>query len=672
MIEAETPVAAKQGGRALFERTRTAIFVAGLWIAAGYGFSELAVRVRDWFDSDEILYERLSITIARTHSLVPRIDGVDIHSFSQLYPLLLAPIFAHGLVPDDLRAALTLNAWVMTSACIPAFLLARRVTGKRSVAYAAAVLAVVMPWIFYSTMLMTEVVAYPVFLWAALALQRSIVNPSWRGDLGVALMLVLGYVARAELIALTVAAPLAIVAYELGRRPPGLRRALGSHRVLAGFYVVLGCAAVGLAIAGRLSDAFGVYGNYATHTSLLPSGLVGAFAEHVATLSLGFGVLPFVVGVAWLFAGLVRPSRNREMHAFACIGSIAVLLIVLQATHFDVNAVGYVYDRYMFYAAPIVVLAVFCAALERAALRVTLVGSAALVASGFAFGALHAATPGTVGTLLPDAPISGLFRPIVDALGGLTQARIVLALGTLAFAGLFILAGRRFGRVRLLTTVAAVLAVALPGTTAYVFVRYFAVNDWSERPLTNPGADQFTWVDQAVGSNATVAAVLYPVSSDWYVNQRIWRDFRISGNAIVNTNGVQLIDAGGRWRADWLSSGLYADGWTRPGATARIRVFAVPSQRGSVKRTVTFGLRLPSGVASRAFELSSSSGDVHGTVTGANTLFQSVSVCDVRLAVTGASSIPGDQASVSTIDTPRRGGLFVSQIALADELGGPC
>ena len=43
----------------------------------------------------------------------------------------------------SLHDAHALNAWVMSSACIPAFLLARRVTGRRLVAYAVALLTVV-------------------------------------------------------------------------------------------------------------------------------------------------------------------------------------------------------------------------------------------------------------------------------------------------------------------------------------------------------------------------------------------------------------------------------------------------------------------------------------------------------------------------------------------------
>jgi hypothetical protein len=200
--------AAEPTRSSLLERGRTGILVASLWIVSAVVLSELTVRVRDWFDmTDEMRYERLAISIAQTHSLVPRVHGVDIQSFSQLYPLLIAPLFRHGLAPENVHAAHVLNAWIMTSACIPAFLLARRVTGRRWAAFLAATLAVAMPWILYSAMLMTEVASYPASLWALLALQRATVAPSRRNDVIALAGLAIAYFARAELLVLVIVLP---------------------------------------------------------------------------------------------------------------------------------------------------------------------------------------------------------------------------------------------------------------------------------------------------------------------------------------------------------------------------------------------------------------------------------------------------------------------------------
>jgi hypothetical protein len=716
------------------ERGRTVAFVGSLWIVSAVALTELATRVRDWVHADEIVYERLAISIARTHSLAPQIGRAAIHNYAQLYPLLIAPIFAHGLVPADLRSAESLNAWLMSSACIPAFLLARRVTGRSWAAYLVAVLAVCMPWILYTSMLLTEVVAYPAFLWTMLAFQRATAAPSRRNDLLAVLALALTYVARAELVVLVAVLPLAIVAHELGRGPGGLRRSVASHRALAAVYAAGALAAVALAALGRLSAVFALHGDYAASASLFPRGLPGSLVEHLATFSLVFGVLPFVAGVAWLLGRSIRRPTEREAHAFACVGVLAVAVVVLEAAHYDVSQVGYVLDRYYFYAVPLVVLAAVCAALDAVAPRWPLLVSAGLVACGFAFGALARTTWGDFGTVLPDSVAGSLYRPLVHAFGGLGGARAALVAFTVAGAAALVLGGRSRAAGRAGVLVVVLAAVALPLTSGYVVARLLGADDLSQRPITTTPAGDLTWVDEKVGSGASVSVVPYPLSSDWYITQREWRDyefwnrsvernlgqagifqfagihfpitplafdpqtgaasispgvyvleadaesrFRVAGNAIANVDGVELIAATMPWRTEWLSSGLYDDGWTRPGTAARVRVFALPGQHGSVGRTITFGLRPPDGVSSRSFALSSNLGTARGTAAGGSTTLQSIAVCvpsggsaDVSLTVAGSSAIPGDQAGPGTLDVARSGGLEVTQIGLADELGGPC
>jgi hypothetical protein len=109
-----------------------------------------------------------------------------------------------------------------------------------------------------------------------------------------------------------------------------------------------------------------------------------------------------------------------------------------------------------------------------------------------------------------------------------------------------------------------------------------------------------------------------------------------------------------------------------------VRVFATPDQRASVLGGITFGVRAPDGVPSRPFTLSSNQGTVNG-VASQDTLFQGVKVCvpaggfaDVRLRVPASSAIPGDLATLATSLEPRAGGVFLSQIGLADEIGDRC
>jgi len=247
--------------RALGRRLRDPWPVIALWLAFGGVLAAVTTQVRDWFDmTDEMRYERLAIAIARTHSLVPRIHGVNIKSYSQLYPLLIAPAFRHGLGPGDLHVAHLLNAWIMSSACIPAFLLARRVTSRRAMAYLVAALTVSIPWIVYSSFLLTEVAAYPAFLWAMLALQRMAVAPSTRNDIVAAIAIGLAFFARTAFIVLAIVPPLAVLAIELAeaRGTRGFARRVGRaaqrsvshHRALAAIYALFGAGI--LTLLGRI------------------------------------------------------------------------------------------------------------------------------------------------------------------------------------------------------------------------------------------------------------------------------------------------------------------------------------------------------------------------------------------------------------------------------------
>ena len=91
--------------------------------------------------------------------------------------------------------------------------------------------------------------------------------------------------------------------------------AVDRHRLLAWVYGVLAAVGIGLAVAGKLPSTLGVYGatiggtGASVSETVAPSGIGGSLVEHVATFSLGLGILPFVVGAAWLLANLVRPPR---------------------------------------------------------------------------------------------------------------------------------------------------------------------------------------------------------------------------------------------------------------------------------------------------------------------------------------------------------------------------
>jgi hypothetical protein len=154
--------------------------------------------------------------------------------------------------------------------------------------------------------------------------------------------------------------------------------------------------------------------------------------------------------------------------------------------------------------------------------------------------------------------------------------------------------------------------------------------------------------------------------------------FHVKGRFLVTQRNVSIVFPDRPWRADWVTYGLYPDGWTRPGTPARLRVFADAAQKGPALRTLQVSLLAPESVPSRPVSFRSNAGAWQVAV-GPNTVVQSVSVCvprhghaDVTLRAVGSTSIYGDQSNLETANTPRDAGVLVAKIALADGVSVKC
>ncbi len=385
-----------------------------LWFGLATVLSTVTERIRDWnVMTDELVWERLAISVGQWHSVLPRLHGEVIRSLSQLYPLLIAPFFWSGFVSDDLQRAHVFDAWLMTSAAIPAFLLARRVTGRRWPAYLTALLAACTPWLVYSTVLLTEVAAYPMFLWAILAMHRAITDPSPRSDLLLVLALSAAFLARTQFGLLLAVLPAALVLHHLRS---GLREALRGHVVLVCLYVPLLVAGLVLKLSGHALTGLSVYGGE-TAPDVVSGSTAGSFTGHAADLAFGVGILPFLVGSAWLLANAVQGTAATRPRAFACIGAVTTVILLVVVAAWDLTIGRFVIDRYLFYLAPILLLAMLCALLDERRPRWSLVVPTAVVAVGFA---THLQAEFLWSGQFPlsfDSPIATLYKPIVDLAG---------------------------------------------------------------------------------------------------------------------------------------------------------------------------------------------------------------------------------------------------------------
>ncbi len=459
----------------------------------------------------------------------------------------------------------------------------------------------------------------------------------------------------------------------------------------------------------------------------------GSFVWHLACFSIGVGILPVIVGTAWALARAVRPPESVERHVFAAFASTLTVLLLLQVTNFDLRfADRMVLDRYLIYLVPIVLLGFVCALQDRKAHRGSLAVVTGLVMLGFAVGGIP--TDPLV-AINADTPIQDFYPSIVKTASSLTNARILLAGGTALLAAIYVGGRMLLPRRTFLLVFALIPLAVVPYVTGGLFSHFFRDLGWSSRPVTSAGGSEYSWIDQRAGASGDVTIVPYPVSTGYFVNLRVWRDLefwnksvdrdfqlsppgvfeytndtfpkvrptfdpktgiasvsggpyvlqadqdtraRISGNALVNTDGVMLIQADQPWHADWISSGLYDDGWTRPRRPVHVRVFARPDAARPELRSLTFALRAPDDSKVRPVTISASPGRWHGLATS-NTQLATVQLCvpprgyaDATLRAPVVSSIPGDLQSLPSSEGTRTGGIFIVQISVADEIGPAC
>jgi hypothetical protein len=705
-----------------------------LWFALAGGLAALTSQVADWYVmTDELLYERLAISIANLGSPLPQIHGELIGNVNQLYPLLLAPLFHDRLVPPALLDAHVLNAFVMSSACLPTFLLARAVTQSRRLPYLVAALSVCIPWIPLSSMLMTEVVAYPAFMWAMLAVYRAALSPRSRNDIVMVVALGVATFARTQFLVLFLVVPVAFYVHELAftEAPSHLarvrvagRRLVETHRSLAVAYAGLVVAALVLLAVGRLSSALGTY-SVTAEGNLLPSGMGRSLLEHLAPIGLGLGILPFVLGVAWLFTTFVRPPA-REQHAFAAIalGMFAGLLV--EVTSYDLRfGQGRLHDRYLFYVVPLVLIA-FAAALQvKRRLHWSLYISATLTALAFSVVPVVRYDKFNV-----DSPVAALNDALLEAGGSVDGARVLLGLATIVLLLLFVFAAAFLHRAQLAIVVLVFAVVAISSETALAFNRLLTVDGTSGRPITLEQGQVFDWIDRKVGPGAKVTMVPYPfLYGNYWENVAYWWNvefwnasvqraatyeqaftgtpetfpkteltidrttgranvspsryavqgiaetrFQLAGTELGQDRGVALIAVERPWRAAWLAFDFYRDGWTVPKAVGKIRVFAAPGQTAATMRFLTISVRGPNDVPPRTFRVDSNASS-WAAEAGVQPTSKQISVCvpargfaDVQVHAPRYSPIYGDPRSeASFVSYARSGGVLVTGIALADE-----
>jgi hypothetical protein len=490
----------------LVERSRATLVVGAITLLAALVWGRYMGRIDHWLvQTDELQFVRLAIGIGENHSLDPTLRGLPVSNWNQLYPLVLSPFYWLLDTADAFKAAHWLNALLMASTAVPAYLLAREAGASKLAGYLVAALTVCVPWMSLGDMLRDDVVAYPAFTWAVLAMQRAIVAPGpWRDALAVAGM-VLAASARTQLVVLGPVFLLAIALHEgvFAAVAPGARpsRAEAIARV-RGHWILIVAAALGVLykLAGGIDKVLGPYQETAGSGDLLPAGLPSNVAMHLSMVAVGIGVIPVTFALGWALGSAVRPE-SRERHAYAVLLLVTGGAAFVAASSFVLrNAGGNPYDRYFFYIVPLALVGmVLC--INEARRRWWLAAAAAVFFAWIAGRGLWA----PVGPPYHQSPVSA-FNSVLNfhagrvGLSGAEAARwggLVLALAAAA--------ALRFVPARVLLPVLGVgLLLFGIGETRSVFRSMGGTQLGPPPQNVGPGYDR-TWIDDTLPDSARVA-----------------------------------------------------------------------------------------------------------------------------------------------------------------------
>ena len=378
-----------------------------------------------------------------------------------------------------------------------------------------------------------------------------------------------------------------------------------------------------LALSVTGHSLLGTYSQTASGNPL-PREILESAPAHVGVVALAGGLIPFLVGGAWAVSNLLRIDRG-EGRAFAWLTVVTVVVLTVEVASFDLRfGGGLLRERYLFYITP-VLLCAFAAALSAPRLpRWSLLVPLSILAIGF----WH--TPFTTYEKLNvDTPASVLYDWLLTTMHGTGGVRVALVLAAVVICLIVVEADVLLPRAPVAIVLCAGLLIALPAETGYAFKRLFAVNGTSGLPLTLDQSVVFGWVDRTITTTSEAMMVPYPViRDDYWANVGFWWDFEfwnksvdreaarpnqfsptpttfpkldirfdprtgrsnvdvdsyiaqavgdvrfhLKGRFLTTQRDVSIVFPDRPWRADWVTRGLYPDGWSRPGRVAHIKVF---------------------------------------------------------------------------------------------------
>ncbi len=470
-----------------------------------------------WIFVDEIIYSEL----ARSAFGGMGIRGLPVSGYGSVYPFLIAPSYAlfQNLL-DAYAAVKATNALVMSLTAVPVYFIARTLM-SRPWALTAAALAILVPAMAYTGVVMTESAFYPAFALAMLMVLLALTKPTVLRQLAVFAAAVLCFEVRPQGVvvvpAFVVSAVLLILldcqAADSGSRARELGR--GLLRFLPTWLLVVGGSITLIAIQTSRGQSLGsLLGAYSTTTEMQDRyqirPIITWFVLHIAELDLWLGILPVLALLVLIGRALCR-TDERPLRVFVAAAVPVMLLMTLLVSAFVVFAnVGRIEERNLFYVGLFALIALCWWAsvgLKRQPrwFSIALVGVCmAPVALPYIALINATAVSDTFGLYLPWAIQNRLQE------GMLTSFAVIV--GGLAMAMVAVLVRPRFAVVPVIAVVAFFLV-----SSAAVDLR---TDKASAGALAQGISGSRDWIDVAVGSHAEVA-VLYPGTLE---PLRVWQN----------------------------------------------------------------------------------------------------------------------------------------------------
>jgi len=532
---------AAQGGRALdaSARARTAagrlpaaVILLGIVVmSATLRLVVAAQSAAPWIVPDELVYSHLARSFAATGHFAIRGQPFSAWSFGPLYPVVISPLYR---IADPMTAYFLvklLNCLLFSLAAVPAYLLARRfLTRQRALILSA--LAVFIPSAVYTSKVMTESLAYPLFLLAVLGIVRALDSPSHSREASAVAAIAMATLARGQLIVLLPAFGLtAVILAVLDERDAGsgrdlrkILRRLAVHRVVWISSIALAASLLATSLLGLSGEVAGGHGEAFAGVSAVQ--LLESIAFHIAQLDLYLGVLPFAAMTVICAFAFRRGSGDRSLRILCALTITTTALLAAAAARYLLAVYATapdpyirVYDRYEFYVVPLFLI-VFFVWLQRDLPRP---GGKVTPLIGIAAGGLIAILPyahllngrewGTSSSSVALVPLA-----IVRQLTGTTVAvYAVVLVGAACLAHAFAYSTNARSLLLLIVVSFAVLNLSVQAGNSGV----------SQRALRAGIGNQTArdWVDQAVGGRGQVAAIWSGVRGrgwkGWYT---IWEN----------------------------------------------------------------------------------------------------------------------------------------------------